>query len=252
MRPPSASLPSRARRLWAELGDSPSDWVDVMPLPTGPAALWLDRAAPTCTPPHHSVVLRMHGEIKFGRWRPFRAEQILSRHGFVWAARAGRFPMVVRGFDICRPEGGEMDWRLLGLVPVMRRAGDDVWRSAAGRHAAELLVLAPCFGRTPQVAWTSGRGDDVAVAKVILGRFKHEVSLRIDETGRLLDLSLPRWGDPDGAGFREEPFGVVFESERRFGDHLLPGSFRAGWWPGTDSWAEGEFFRCVVDDAEFS
>jgi len=39
------------------------------------------------TPLPSAVRLKMHGEIKLGQGRPFRAEQVISRDGqFVWAA----------------------------------------------------------------------------------------------------------------------------------------------------------------------
>ena len=50
----------------------------------------------------------------------------------------------------------------------------------------------------------------------------------IDEDGRLIDLALPRWGNPDNEGFREEAFGVVFHAEDRFDDYVLPSSSSAG------------------------
>lgn len=243
-------LSARPRRLWVEIGAAPGDPLEVRPIATGPGARWLNRVAPVGAPPYRGTVLRMHGEIKLGRWQPFTAEQVISPTGFLWAARAGRFLVSIRGHDLFWTGGGELDWRLFGVFPVMRRSDEDVWRSAAGRHAAELLVFAPWFGRSTHVTWAEGP-DGRAQATVALGRFVHRISMNIDADGRLLDLAFPRWGDPGDGVFREERFGVVFESEIRLEDHVLPGSFSAGWWPGTDRWAEGEFFRCVIDDAEF-
>ncbi len=245
-----AYLPQQARDAWEQLAD-PSG---VTPATAATAALpeviarWLDRV---CTPMSdaHGVRLRMHGEIRLGQWRPFVAEQVLSPSGFVWAAEAGRAPMQIKGCDLYVDGAGRMDWRLFGLIPVMRQSGADITRSAAARLAGELLVLSPFHARSPLVAWAEA-STDTAVAVVTAGGVKHRVSLRFDDDGRLRELSLPRWGDPDGTGFREETFGVVFDGEQRFGDIVLPASFTAGWWPGTARWQEGMFFRCTIDAAE--
>ena len=237
-------LPRRVREQWTSLAD-PGGEPALVADPPDTVARWLDRVAPAGA--SRGAFLRMHGEIRLGRWRPFRADQVIGPDGFIWAARAGRGPMTVSGHDRYVGGSGGMDWRLLGLVPVMRQSGDDVTRSAAGRFAAELLVLTPANARTGVVHWAEpspGR----ALATVTVGGSEHRVTLRFDDGARLLDLSLPRWGDPDGEGFREEVFGVAFDGERRFGDVVLPSSFTAGWWPGTERGAGGEFFRCHLDD----
>lgn len=190
----------------------------------------------------------MHGEIRLGKWRPFRAQQVISCRGFIWAAEAGRGLTAVKGFDLYANGIGEMDWRLGGLLPVLRQTDDDITRSAAGRFAGELLVLTPFNARSGMVSWAEETAAR-AVASVATEELTHRVTMGFDGQGRLLDLSFPRWGNPNGDGFREERFGVVFEGERWFEDILLPESFIAGWWAGTDRWDDGVFFRCTIDDA---
>jgi len=72
-------LSARPRRLWAEIGAAPGDPLEVRPIATGPGARWLNRVVPVGAPPYSGTVLRMHGEIKLGRWQPFTAEQVISR-----------------------------------------------------------------------------------------------------------------------------------------------------------------------------
>lgn len=192
----------------------------------------------------------MRGEILLGKWRPFEAEQVIGRRGFIWAAEAGRGLTKVKGFDRFAEGTGEMDWRLMGLVPVIRQSDADVTRSAAGRFASELLVLTPFNGMSEMVTWSETK-DHLAVATVDTGGLRHPVTLQFTDEGRLVELSLPRWGNPNGGAFRTETFTVAFEEERRFGDHVLPASFTAGWWGHGDRRADGEFFRCTIEDAHF-
>jgi Family of unknown function (DUF6544) len=48
---------------------------------------------------------------------------------------------------------GQMRWRLLNTVPVMRADGEDVTRSAAGRHAGELLLYLPTAAVGQTTTW---------------------------------------------------------------------------------------------------
>ncbi len=211
---------------------------------------WLSRVDPGPAASLSGVRLDMHGEIRIGKWRSFEAEQILTGRGFVWAAQAGKGLTTVRGYDMYFEAAGGMDWRVLGLVPVMRRSDDDIARSAAGRFAGELLVFSPFHARSAMISWL-GSDATAAVATVRTSGLDHQVTMRFDTDGRLVDLSLPRWGDPDGSGFREETFEVAFDEERRFSDKLLPASFAAGWGPMVDAWEDQAFFRGVIDDAVF-
>ena len=68
-----------------------------------------------------SARLRMRGRIKLGLWLPFRARQVLAPHrGFVWAARVAG---IISGSDQYIDGSGWMQWKLLGLVPIVRAEG---------------------------------------------------------------------------------------------------------------------------------
>lgn len=250
MTSPPSFLNGRIRPIWEDLAQaSPPEPSAVSPVPKV-VDRWLSRVAPGTSSSLSGVCLSMHGEIRIGRWRPFRADQILTPRGFIWAARAGHGLMTVRGHDMYFEAAGEMDWRLLGVVPVMSQSDDDVARSAAGRFAGELLVFSPFNARSAMVSWLETTPTTATATVSILG-LTHQVTMRFDSDATLLELHLPRWGNPDGNGFREETFTVVFEGERGFSDCLLPSSFLAGWGPVTDGWDDRAFFRCVIDDAGF-
>ena len=82
--------------------------------------------------------------------------------------------------------------------------------------------------------------------------FTGPVTFTIDGAGRLLTISLDRWGNPDGREFRLIPFGAMVEAEQSFNGYSIPSRLRVGWYFGTERFAsEGEFFRCTIDHAEY-
>lgn len=213
-----------------------------------PVSRWLRRAIEPGAPLRRGARLEMHGTIKVGRWMRFTARQVLAPSGFVWAADAGRFPLRIRGFDRCTDGTGEMRWKLGGLVPVMTADDDNTYRSSAGRLAGEAMLL-PGAALGDDIHW-SPLDDERAVATVATESFTHQVTVRIDDEGALRSVSLPRWGNPDRKAHREVTFGVEMGGELRAGGQVVPTSLNAGWWFGTDRWAEGEFFRATIDAVE--
>lgn len=153
---------------------------------------------------------------------------------------------ILSGFDSYAEGRGEMCWKLLGLVPVMRAAGPDVTRSAAGRAAAEAMwlptALLPRFG----VRWQA-LGDRQLVASYRIDTVGTEAHHHIDEDGHLLSMVFDRWGDPWRTGtWGWHPFGGEVTAHRTFDGLTIPSAGQFGWWYGTDRWSEGEFFRYEI------
>ena len=204
---------------------------------------FLSHALPAGRPPPAAVRLRMHGEIRLGGWKTFRAEEVLHRsRGFVWKARVGA---ILRGSDAMVDGAGTSSWKLFGVIPVVKAAGRDIDRSATGRWLAESIflpsMLLPEFG----AEW-----EDSCVT---LRRFGETMTLELglEASGRLRDFRTRRWGNPDGELSGNHPFGAVVEEERTFGGVTIPSRLRAGWQFGTPRWNDGEFFRMIVDEATF-
>ena len=208
-----------------------------------PVRRYFDRALGTEPRPAVAAVLQMTGQIKIGRWLPFRARQLLApRHGSVWQARIAG---IISGGDRYVAGAGGMDWRLFGLAPVMRASGLDVSRSSAERAAGESIWI-PAAIPPPSATWIA---DDATHVRVQLDVDGHEVTIRhvLDGLGRLRSSSFDRWGDPDKTGrWRPVPFGVEVTAERTFEGITIPSQGRAGWHFGTDRWTEGEFFRFTI------
>lgn len=216
-----------------------------------PVARWLHRSIVHGTPLLSGVELSMHGTIRIGRWMPFTARQIVGPTGYLWAAQAGRFPIMVRGFDRYSGATGQMAWRLFGRIPVVSAAGADITRSAAGRLASEIIGLTPGGALGSAVAW-EGIDDDRSVGRLTIDGTIHDVTIDVAADGALRSLSLPRWAKPGKREpFRLHTFGVFTDGELKVDGYTLPRTVRAGWWPGTPQWEQGEFFRATIDQARF-
>lgn len=213
------------------------------------ARAWLAHAIAPGTRLRRTVELTMHGQIRLGRWRSFTARQILAPpHGYIWAATARVAGLSVSGFDRLSSGAGEMSWRLLRLVPVMRAAGPDITRSAAGRMAGEIALLPTAY---QTAGWEQGERADTAHASWQFGDDIETAELRVSGDGTLLEIRVSRWGNPGKAPFARHPFGVSVEAESVFSGVTIPSRFRAGWWWGTSKQDAGEFFRAEITQAIF-
>jgi hypothetical protein len=222
-----------------------------------PVARWFRSSIAPGTPHATAADLRMTGSIRIGRWLPMKARELVAPlAGFVWAARVGG---IIVGSDhyLADPEtggtgasgAGAMQWRLGGIVPFVRASGPDVSRSAAGRAAAEGVWVPPALLPASGVRWDAD-GDDHIRAAWRLGDVDLELHLHLDAaTGLARRIVFDRWGDPDRTGtFGVHPFGVEVRGHRTFGGLTVAAEGAAGWYPGTDRWSTGEFFRYRITD----
>lgn len=226
---------------------------DVSQLPL-PARRYIRHAISHDTPLASAVRLTMHGEIRLKHtWARFDAEEVIRVHrGFVWHATVVIKGLPVTGSDRWVDGKGAVKWKLLGLIPLAKAGGPDVTRSAAGRAQIEGIWLPSSF-LGPGLSWEDPYGRRSAT-RVRVGDEESRVELMIDETGRLQEAALLRWGTPDGVGteFRLERFGCVVDEEATFDGHTIPSHVRVGWYLGTERFEnEGEFFRAVIDEAVF-
>ena len=218
------------------------------------AKRYLEHAIEPGTKIASAVRLKMHGEIKLKKWIPFTAEQVICwEHGLIWSAMAwmnGFLPIV--GSDCIIDGIGGMQWKLLGLFPVMTASGTDLTRSAIGRLQAESVWLPSVF-YGDDVSWTSTELSDLDSnlhSSFVVQGDRAELDFTIDRSGRLKTTKLPRWGNPEGAEFHYVDFGGILEEEGTFGGYTIPTRLRAGWYFGSKRFeSEGEFFRATIDDA---
>ena len=219
-----------------------------------PAQRLLGRALPSGLALASTVELTMDGEIKLGgRWLGFTAEQILTAgEGFVWSPVVGGRLLRFVGADLLTADDARMEFRLHGLIPVVRESGIDVRRSAQGRLAGETAVWLP-HALTPQLGaqWTAV-DDDRAIVTLIAAGAEVDVEVLVDGDGQLRRVGLDRWnGSVDPPRF--EPFGGSIDSTFTAPNGVrIAGSGTVGWGFGTDGEADGVFFRYRITAASFS
>lgn len=199
------------------------------------------------------VHLKMEGTIRLGRkWLPFRAEQVLAPpRGFVWRAVVRSGLMRISGADHYANGSGAVDFRLWGIIPMVRASSPDTARAAQGRLAAESFWLPSCLLPAEHIRW---RAVDEATAEAVLSLDGNEIPVRltVDAEGRLKSVQMQRWGDQtEDKSFALLPFGGNVCEERRFGDYTIPTRVSVGWWYGTEKFPDHEFFRAKITAAEF-
>ncbi|GAB4357707.1 MAG: hypothetical protein Fur0042_27140 [Cyanophyceae cyanobacterium] len=211
------------------------------------ARRYLEHAIAPGTAIASAVRLKMHGEIKLKSWSPFSAEQVVFwERGFIWSATAWMNRLPIMGSDRIIDGIGAMQWRLVGLFPVMTGTGVDITRSSAGRFHTELILLPSALYKA-DVTWGSTEASHLHASFMAQGE-QAELDLTIDQTGRLKAAKLPRWGNPDGAEHRYVDFGAIVEEEGTFCGYTIPTCLRVGWYVGTERFeSEGEFFRATID-----
>lgn len=216
-----------------------------------PARRYLLHAIASGTPLASAVRLRMHGEFRMKRWYPFTAEQVIRRDGeMLWRARIFIHGLPIIGYDSLLGGKGEMEWKLLGLLPVVRSSGPETSRSAIGRVMGEAIWL-PSLLCEKTVTLTSSDTQHIHARFSLRGE-ETDLSLNIAENGGLAGLSYQRWGNPDGGGFHYSPFGGIVEDEGTFRGYTIPTRLRIGWHYGTSRFeSDGEFFRVTIDEADF-
>lgn len=210
---------------------------------------YLEHAIAPGTKLASAVRLQMHGDIKLKDWSPFQAEQVIYwNRGMIWKATAWIKGLPIQGFDRLVDGEGVMQWKLLGLFPVMTGAGADITRSVIGRIHGESIWL-PSVLCDPVITWTAP--DDLhAHATLTRQDETTELILTVSKTGKLENMRFQRWGSPNGKAAGYEDFGGYMEQEKTFSGYTIPTQLRIGWYFGSDRFEpEGEFFRATIDKA---
>lgn len=213
------------------------------------ARRYLEHAIASGTRLASAVRLQMHGEIKLKNWLPFKAEQVICwERGLIWSATAWMNGLPIVGSDRLIDGVGAMQWKILGLFPVMTASGSDITRSGVGRLQAESMWLPSVFCGD-EVSWKTMDSSHLQASFVVEGE-SAKLDLTFDQRGQIKTVKLPRWGNPEGAESHYVDFGGIVEKEGTFCGYTIPTDLRVGWYFGSDRFeAEGEFFHCTIDNA---
>ena len=214
------------------------------------ARRYLENAIAPGTTLASAVRLWMHGEIKLKeKWHPFKGEEVICwNRGMIWRANTWMQGLPIWGADRIVDGVGEVQWKILGLFPVVRASGADVTRSSVGRVQAELIWL-PSVLCNPDVSWTELNASQVQANFTALGE-PAKLTLTVNAQGRLEQVKIDRWGNPEGEAFHYSDFGGIVEDSGTFGGYTIPTRLRVGWYFGSERFeSEGEFFHCTIDKA---
>lgn len=217
-----------------------------------PARRYLLHVLEPGAPLASSVRLSLPGSVRMSRRGdplPLQSEETLAAgRGYVWTARMKTGPVTIRGFDAYADGEGEMRWWLAGLLPVVRKDGQDVSRSAAGRLAGGSALFLPSTLLPSRGADWDAVDDTTVRVRIPVRGEAYEITLEVDPEGRLTRMSYPRWNsDPNNGPVGHLPFvSDRFGDECTFDGHTLPTRFRAGWRLGE----EDEFPFFFVRGAE--
>lgn len=216
------------------------------------ARRYLEHAIAPGTQLASAVRLWMHGNIKLGqKWHPFKGEEVICwNRGMIWQATTWMQGLPICGADQVVDSVSNIQWKILGLFPVMKASGDDITRSGMGRVQGESVWL-PSVLCNPDISWMELGALKIQANFTTLGE-PAKLSLTVNDQGMLEQVKFDRWGNPGGGEFHYVDFGGIIEESSTFGGYTIPTRLRLGWFFESDRFeSEGEFFRCTIDKAVY-
>lgn len=201
------------------------------------------------------VELEMSGNFRRepdGKWMPMQASEIMATSGsFVWKARIGQGLARLSGADYFHHGKGRMRFSFWGLIPLVNAQNNNITRSAIGRLGGEYSIWLPS-ALLPQngVTWCA-IDENTIQANLSINNEPINLTLTIDADGKLLNMSLPRWGESTkGDSWDYIPFKGEVEAEQTFGGYTIPAVINAGWWFGEKNYFE--FLKTRIEQAKFA
>lgn len=205
------------------------------------------------TPLANSVKLKMHGSFRLSSdkpWLPMQAEQIINGFkGFIWKAKIGSGLMKFIGSDYYFNNYAKMRFSIWAIIPVVNARNQDITRSAIGRFTGESFWLPSALLPQNDVTWRAINDNTIEASMKVDGE-PITLTFTIDSNGKLLKMSVLRWGDKTEDGSHNYiPFGGEVLEEKTFKGFTIPSQINAGWWFGTDKYFD--FFHANIEQAEF-
>ncbi|MDZ8054365.1 MAG: DUF6920 family protein [Aulosira sp. ZfuVER01] len=250
------SADQEVNRIWRSLEAVPAAncfTEDMVAELAAPVRRYFVHAIAPETPVADSVSLQMGGSFRMAQdkpWMPMQAKEIISTSkGFVWKPVIGRGLLQFAGADYYTNGFGRMRFFLWGLIPIVNAHSPDTARASIGRFAGELIWLPSALLPQNGVSWQAIDDNTIQASLKIDGE-PVTLTLTIDAEGKLLKLSVPRWGEhTEDGSFAYIPFGGEVQEEKTFGGFTIPSQMCVGWWFGTDRYSE--FFCATIEQADF-
>jgi hypothetical protein len=220
-----------------------------------PARLYLRHAIAPGTPRARSVWLRAAYRMRPKPGGPLIdlvSEEILTPfESFVWTARFRMGPVPMRVRDHYAHGDGAMSVRALGFLPVGGSKGPDVARSARYRLAAESVWLPSAFLPGERARWEPVDDERARVTLTVDGE-DVPIVLKVDASGRLVELTMERRGNVGVEAWQPIPYGFAVEEERTVDGHTVPWRLRGGWWYGTERFRDDDAVVVRVEEIRFT
>lgn len=195
-----------------------------------PVQRWLRRSGVVGTTMPTSVHLRQEGMFRLGEnqpWMPFRAEQSFAPRmpGFIWNAAFMAAPLVsIVGRDRYQAGVGDIDMRLLGIIPVARKRGGGLNQGALHRYLGE-IVWFPAAALSDTIVWEPIDAMS-AQATIRAGGETAAAVFVFDADGRPERLEADRYNDARGA---IEPWSIPIMDYGTFGGIEIPVAGEGVW-----------------------
>jgi hypothetical protein len=180
----------------------PVEAADLESLPE-PVQRWMRASGVVGTAIPSVVRLTQQGEFRLGRdkpWMPMSATQYYTTNppGFLWHASMEIFPLVsVSGRDRYQAGAGDIEMRVVALVPVASKSGGNLNSGALLRYLNETMWF-PAALLLPNVAWEPIDGSSTRATLTDAGQSVSAVFV-FDEQDRLIDMTADRWNDAEQA-----------------------------------------------------
>jgi len=199
------------------------------------------------------VELEMNGSFRLkpdAEWLPMQASQIISTvPGFIWRAKIGKGLMNFSGADYFHRGKGRTRFSLWGFIPLVDAQSEEIDRSAAGRLGAEYIWLPSALLPQNGVTWKAISYDTIQ-ADFSINNEPVCLTLTIDDNGKLLEVSLPRWGNATSEkSWQYMTFIADCLEEKTLGGYTVPCKISAGWLENNEYRL---FFQSTFKEARFT
>ncbi len=171
---------------------------DLRGLPA-PVQRWLRYSRVVGTERPATIRLKQEGQFRTGEgqaWLPFEAEQHFTTDppGFIWSVSMRMAPLVtITGRDRYANGTGEIEMRVLSLIPVAEKRGGSLNQAALLRYLAEIGWF-PAAAVSPYIAWQS-LDDNAARATISHGGLTASATFSFDAQGHLTTVVAERHDD---------------------------------------------------------
>lgn len=167
------------------------------------------------------------------------SEYIQPLKGFIWFAQIAKSPIHLAGADYYHNKEAAVNFDIFNIIPFMKQSGKDTAKSALGRLFLETILFFP-----PAILLNNVSVEEVDDTTFTVSTTIDETTLQgtfyTDKNGRLLEMIADRWGNVQTPKnrFMAIPYKARIIEYKEFNGFNIPSEATAGWWAGTDKYAE--------------